>query len=300
MGKKVYAIREGYNFEKNEKIENKIVYSWNECLKYVKGVKGAKYKSFEDINMANEYLRDISKLLKKEDHNYPEDSLHVYVDGSYNSQTEKYSYAFVAVRANVIEYIESGASIDSVNSNIRQIAGELEAAVKAVEYAIEIGDKQVVIFHDYEGVSHHATGFWERREESSVRYYNKMKDLMSKDIEVIFVKVDSHTGDLYNELADEKCKERLSISSDKTVEKWLNKNIIKVSKLAIKDEILKLAPNCDKNIIVEDCSETIENRFTNIINEYRVNKVAAKSLINDLTSEEKTNLILNIMDYYIK
>ena len=50
-----------------------------------------------------------------------------------------------------------------------------------------------------------------------------MNELMSLGIEIIFVKVDSHTGDLFNELVDEKCKEKLEIQSDKTVEKWLKK-----------------------------------------------------------------------------
>ena len=31
-------------------------------------------------------------------------------------------------------------------------------------------------------------------------------------MEIIFVKVDSHTGDLFNELADEICKEKLGIT----------------------------------------------------------------------------------------
>ena len=89
MPKKVYAIKEGFDFEKNEKIENKIVDTWSECLKYVKGVKGAKYKSFEDINSAEQYLREGSKLLKKSEDTYPKDCLHIYVDGSYNMSTEK-------------------------------------------------------------------------------------------------------------------------------------------------------------------------------------------------------------------
>lgn len=37
-------------------------------------------------------------------------------------------------------------------------------------------------------------------------------------MEIIFVKVDSHTGDLFNELADEICKEKLGIDSDRIVE----------------------------------------------------------------------------------
>lgn len=261
MGKKVYAIKEGFNFDTNEKIENKIVDTWAECLKYVKGVKGAKYKSFQDVNSAKQFLSEGSKLLKKGEDSYPEDCLHIYVDGSYNISTERYSYGVVAVRDNVVEYIDSDSSKDSSKSNIRQIAGELEGAIKGVEYALNKGDKKVVIFHDYEGVSHHATGFWERREKSSVEYYNRMNELISSGIEVIFVKVDSHTGDLFNELVDEKCKEKLSIQSDKSVEKWLLKNTINVASETIKEEILKIAPKGKKNIIVKD-SNNMGNKET--------------------------------------
>lgn len=250
MGKKVYAIKEGFNFKTNEKVEDKIVETWDECLKYVKGVKGAKYKSFLDIDSAKQFLTEGSKLLKKGQDSYPEDCLHIYVDGSYNVNTEKYSYGMVAVRSNVVEYIDSDASKDNSKRNIRQIAGELEGALKGVEYAFNKGDKKVVILHDYEGVSHHATGYWERHEESSKEYYSKMNEFMKNGLEVIFVKVDSHTGDLFNELVDEKCKEKLFIQSDKSVEKWLVKNVINVASADVKNEILKIAPNSEKNIVI--------------------------------------------------
>ena len=35
MGKKVYAIQYGFDFDNNKKIENEIVNTWSECLKYV-------------------------------------------------------------------------------------------------------------------------------------------------------------------------------------------------------------------------------------------------------------------------
>jgi viroplasmin and RNaseH domain-containing protein len=251
MGKKVYAIKEGFNPSTKEKIENKIVDTWAECLKYVKGVKGAKYKSFEDINEAKKFLNDDGNALKKEDNNYPKECLHIYVDGSYNASTEEYSYGMVAVQDDVVLYIGSGASQSDSARNIRQIAGELQGAVKGVQYALSRGEKKVVIFHDYIGICYHATGFWERREESSKEYYNKMQQLMSCGIEVIFVKVDSHTGDLFNELVDEKCKERLAIKSDKTVEKWLILNTITVASNDVKEEIISIAPKGEKNIIVK-------------------------------------------------
>jgi ribonuclease HI len=301
MAKKVYAIKEGYDSINNKKIEDKIVDTWAECLKYVKGVKGAKYKSFEDINSAKNYLSEGSKMLKKGEGNYPEDCLHIYVDGSYNASTERYSYGIVAVKNNVVEYIDSASAKDSSKSNIRQIAGELEGAIKGVEYALSRGEKKVVIFHDYEGVSHHATGFWERREQSSVEYYNRMNELI-KVIEIVFVKVDSHTGDLFNELVDEKCKEKLCIQSDKAIEKWLSKNVINVSSEEVKEEILKVAPNGEKNVIVidfknrENKEKTIEEKFDDIISKYKLNQGSVSNLIDDLSSKEKTDFITFLLE----
>jgi len=306
MGKKVYAIKEGFDSISNCKIENKIVNTWAECLRYVKGVKGAKYKSFENIDSANQYLNEGSRLLKKGEDSYPNDCLHIYVDGSYNNRTEKYSYGLVAVRTNVVEYIDSCSSRDNLQKNIRQIAGELEAAVKAVEYALSQGDKKVVIFHDYEGICHHATGFWERREESSAEYYKKMNELMGRGIEVIFVKVDSHTGDLFNELVDEKCKEKLSIPSERMVEKWLLANTLNVASQAVRQEIIQIAPKGEKNVIItnsnyEKNKEDIKiHGFNSIISEHNKNTDITKSLIANLSDEEKTNFIIYLLEYVDK
>lgn len=265
MAKKVYAIKEGYDSKLNRKIENIIVNTWNECLKYVKGVKGAKYKSFEDIDSAKSYLNDNNKLLKKGNDSYPEDCLHLYVDGSYNIATKRYAYGVVAVRNNIIEYIDGYSPIDISQSSIRQIAGELDGAIKAMEYALEKGDKRVVLFHDYEGIFHHATGSWERKDESSLKYYNMMNNFFKQGIEVIFVKVDSHTGDLYNELVDEVCKSRLEIDSDKVVEKWLANNKLYVCNEKVKNEVLKLASNRDKNIIIKEELTHIPDKINNSI-----------------------------------
>lgn len=308
MAKKVYAIQSGFDSEKNVKIENLIVNTWAECLKYVKGVKGAKYKSFEDINEANAYLNEGKRMLKKSDDNYPKECLHIYVDGSYSSGDGRYSYGVVAVRNNVVEYIESGADKDTSERNIRQIAGELKGALRAIEYASNKGENKVVLFHDYEGIAHHATGAWERKETSSMEYYNKMQNLMNLGIEVIFVKVDSHTGDLFNELVDEKCKECLNITSDKTVEKWLKKNIIEVSNKDVKDEILKIAPNSADNIrikgedsliaiTIEDDKKIDDNiRFDEIINLFKLNKSEGKKRISKLLSKEKEKFILYLLE----
>jgi len=316
MAKKVYAIQCGFDAKNNKKIENTIVNTWDECLKYVKGVKGAKYKSFESIEDANAYLNEGNRMLKKSDENYPKDCLHAYVDGSYNSSDGRYSYGVVCVKDNVVEYIESNAEKDTSEKNIRQIAGELKGAVRAVEYGLNQNETKIVLFHDYEGIAHHATGAWDRKEESSMEYYNKMQKLMNSGIEVIFVKVDSHTGDLFNELVDEKCKECLSITSDRVVEKWLSKNIIEVSSGYVKSEILSIAPNATKNIIIsgdiniisddiacdiatnQDEKEDNEERFEKIVSLYKSNYKEGKKIVSKLLSKEKESFILYLLDKF--
>lgn len=313
MGKKVYAIQYGFDFDNNKKIENEIVNTWSECLKYVKGVKGAKYKSFEDLEEAKAYLNEGNRMLKKCDNTYPKDCLHIYVDGSYNSTSNKYSYGVVAVRDNVVEYIESGSDNSDSENNIRQIAGELQGAFKALEYAVNKNEKKLVLFHDYEGIAHHATGAWQRKEASSEKYYNDMQKLMNTGIDVIFVKVDSHTGDLFNELVDEKCKECLGIPSDRMVEKHLSKNKIYVSDVKVKNEILAIAPNGNKNIciagenskigtdediITNEVSELDEEKekFENILNVYKVDKEQGEKIISKLLSKEKERFIFYLLE----
>ncbi|MBW9170376.1 ribonuclease H family protein [Clostridium estertheticum] len=309
MGKKVYAIKEGFNSNTNEKIENIIVGTWAECLKYVKGVKGAKYKSFEDKNEAEKFLNGAPIILDKIDNNYPKDILHIYVDGSYNSQTMEYSYGMVAVRDDVVLHIESGKGNSDSTKNIRQIAGELEGAVKGCQYAQNMGEKKVVIFHDYIGICYHATGFWDRKEESSKQYYRKMQEIMKSGIEVIFVKVDSHTGDLFNELVDEKCKERLGIKSDKVVEKWVLKNPIYVASEKVKGEISSIASKGEANIIVKEPNSIKESdielncnkeknktySFSEIVDEYKTNHEDIERLLLNLSSDEKTNFIIYLL-----
>lgn len=306
MAKKIYAIQYGFDVKNNKKIENIMVNTWAECLAYVKGVKGAKYKSFESIDEANSYLNEGNRMLKKSDGSYPLDCLHAYVDGSYNSSDGRYSYGVVCVRNNIVEYIESNAEKGNSEKNIRQIAGELKGAVKAVEYAISKGETKIVLFHDYEGISHHATGAWERKEESSMEYHEKMQKLMKSGIEVIFVKVDSHTGDLFNELVDEKCKECLGIDSDRVVEKWLSENILNVSNNDVRNAILSIAPRYENNIIVSINNDIIrktnkieaidEIEFEKITILYKDNSTEGKNMISKMSNKKKEEFILYLLN----
>ncbi|MDY2734614.1 ribonuclease H family protein [Intestinibacter sp.] len=265
--KKVYAIKEGFDFSKNQRVQNKLVDSWNECQKYIKGVKGAIYKSFEDVEEAKSFLQNGSELLRKGKDSYDENCLHIYVDGSYNSASRKFSYGVVAVYNDIVEYVHGGSGKNAKDNNIRQIAGELKAAVEGVEYALKNGHKKVVVFHDYEGICHHATGFWQRKDKSSKDYYEKMNSLMDKGIEIQFVQVKSHQEDLFNEMADTICKKELGIDNDKILEKHLSNNQILVKNQDVKEKIESLITKGYENIVVLGEDKNIPKISESILDE---------------------------------
>ena len=259
--KKVYAIKYGFDKAKNEEVKNIIVDTWAECSRLVSGVKGAAYKSFEVLLDAEKYLSDDKKLLKKDIDTYPSDNLHIYVDGSYNLYTEKFSYGLVAVKNNIVVYVESNSSEDNSQKQLRQIAGELMASIRAVEYAKSINEKSVVIFHDYEGIYHHAVGTWQRKDESSKNYYEFMNRTMTnKEVEIIFVKVDSHTGDIFNEITDSLAKKCIGVPLTDAVDKYLKNNKITVANVEVESEIrtiIKGSNHC--NVINLQNNTEIEN-----------------------------------------
>lgn len=234
---KYYAIKEGFDSIRNVKIENTIVNTWSECERLVKGVKGAKYKSFKLKDEAEEYLNDNNFMKNNITGELLKGITYAYVDGSYNTVTGKYGYAVVIVRDDVIIHIENGCGFDKSEKNIRQIAGELEASIKAIEYAVKNRLKQITIVHDYLGVCFHATGEWERKDMSSKIYYEKINSLIKEgEIKVDFLKVDSHTGNLFNEVVDEFAKASIDVKIKGETEKLLKNNVIKVQNDKIKNK----------------------------------------------------------------
>lgn len=245
---KLYAIKYGYDRDTETEVHNQIVNTWCECQRLVKGVNGARFKSFLSLKEAHEYL-DTTDIYLKSENKYPKDCLHVYVDGSYNDKTGEFSYASIPIEDGyIIKDIMSGKGKLVGVKNVRQIAGELYGALVGVDYAIENGHKRVVIIHDYIGICYHATGVWGRNEASSIAYFNEMQKRM-KQIEIIFVKVNGHSGDLFNNLADEIAKSELEIYNTREIAKWLENDVFYIEGNGdnIIPKILSIAPKANLN-----------------------------------------------------
>ena len=85
---------------------------------------------------------------------------------------------------------------------LHNVAAECEAVKFAVQKAIEKGIQKITIFYDYEGILKWLTKEWGANTNYTENYVDEMTRY-SKQIKMGFVKVKSHVGIIYNELADE-------------------------------------------------------------------------------------------------
>lgn len=265
---KIYAIAYGKNPLNGEEVTNKTTSSWDECLTYVKGVKGAKYKSFTKQSEVVDYFKVNSKATKigathKVDVNK---GIYVFVDGSFNDKSMKTGAGAILIVNGVVDMITS-KDIDELNlgdlKDLRQTVGELVGAVIGVNTARQLGLKEITIIHDYEGVSGHALGTWKRESDFSVAYYNVMRNTMKAGVDVKFAQINSHKADvsanledyeiacrMFNSIADDLAKKKIGIPSTGEVQKLLRFTEIKTSNDVIRNSLIELGYNADKIKVV--------------------------------------------------
>lgn len=133
----------------------------------------------------------------------------IYVDGSFDADTGVYGYGFVAIfkDGDIKEFY--GANNDTDTARIRNVAGEMLGAMYAVKYAENKKCKSVRICHDYIGIERWAKGYWKTKNKFTAGYAAYMKR-HGKEIDILFEKVDAHTGVEFNERADQLAKYAVS------------------------------------------------------------------------------------------
>ena len=192
--KKYYAVRDGRTIG--------IFESWEECKKQTEGYRGAEYKSFSTREEALAYLN-------REEPKLPFDTLCAFVDGSFDAKTNRYGSGMVLLyQGEEKTFYKAGGHPTLVS--MRNVAGEITASVMAMRYAVANGFPSLVIYHDYEGIAKWCRGEW-KTEREGTRLYKEFYDSVKDKLDVSFVKVAAHTGNHYNELADELAKKALGI-----------------------------------------------------------------------------------------
>lgn len=173
-----------------------------------------------------------------------------------------------------------------------------------------MGYDHVVLFYDYAGVCNHAVGSWERNNDLSAKYYELMQGFMQEGkIKITFVKVDSHTDDLFNDIADELAKLGAEVSFTSVVDKAIGTATIKVSNAEVKKILGKIVKKNINNVLCEDdaaidfLSEEAENCKDESIDEIeeaigRIKKLKDKEkakFVKSLKKDIQTQIILKLI-----
>jgi ribonuclease HI len=140
----------------------------------------------------------------------PEDNTAIaYVDGSYLHERLEFSYGVVLLYNNeVLEFCEK--LNDPELALMRNVAGEIKGAEKAMRYCAEHNIHNLLIYYDYAGIAAWCTGEWKATKSGTKAYkayFNSIKDKLS----ISFRKVKAHSGNKYNEIADKLAKKALGI-----------------------------------------------------------------------------------------
>ena len=196
MGK-FYAVKNGRKVG--------IFSTWDECKAQVDGYSGAVYKSFKTKDEALIFMGAEPKNSGIPIRKIPA----WYVDGSYNINTKEYAFGAVLLADGEEKTFSKSFPQDSLTS-MRNIAGEIMGAAFAMEYSRAQGFSEIEIYYDYTGIENWALEKWKANLDGTKSYVSLYKEI-SKSLKIKFKKVQGHSGDKYNDLADKLAKEALGI-----------------------------------------------------------------------------------------
>lgn len=206
--KKIYAVRKGNR--------TGLFASWEDCAAAVKGFPGAEYRGFQTAEEAESWLalkcseNSLSGGHKQDpERDAAVEILTAYVDGSFEEDLGKYSFGCILLtpEGELVERCGSGKEPESLA--IRNVAGEMLGAMYAVQWGINKGYKAIELHYDYMGIEKWATGAWKTNHPLTQKYAEFMKG-RQKFIAITFCKVKAHSGDRYNEQADQLAKKALA------------------------------------------------------------------------------------------
>lgn len=136
---------------------------------------------------------------------------YAYIDGSFNPKTGVYGCGGFLVDQHGKEWIIKGHGKNPEMAKMRNVAGEILGAKKAINKAMRLKMDWLMIFYDYEGVAAWALGTWKPKKKHTIAYAEFFKKAIETGLVVLFQHVDAHTGIEGNERADKLAKEAVGL-----------------------------------------------------------------------------------------
>lgn len=170
-----------------------------------KGYKGAKARSFKDLQKARAYMEDIDKnMYVSEQITRPDleglKAAIAYVDGSYNPTTNRCAYG-VVILCDSREIHIKGIVRDIYDK--QSGTAETYAAIAAMMYCASHGISKLWLHYDCAAISSYASKGGDSLGDMYRNFMSRLKCI----VDVEFIKVKAHSGIPLNEYADELAKE---------------------------------------------------------------------------------------------
>lgn len=216
MAKKYYAVKNGR--------KPGIYTSWDEAKVQVEGYKNPSFKGFNSKLEAENYLgiSDSESSLLSEIKMFTEKEIEknnrinlklnnydivLYTDGSYNKNNCNYGSGFVATDIYGEKIIFEHFCGDEDTPNMRNVTGEIIAVLNALSWATINGYKNILVCYDYEGVEYWCTKKWKANKSLTQLLKNTFDFYVNTmGIKIDFDHIKAHTGNKFNEIADELAK----------------------------------------------------------------------------------------------
>lgn len=149
------------------------------------------------------------------------DHVDVYVDGSYNANTNEYGYG-VYMDDGEKQRILYGRGVCQEGG--RNVEGEIAASKEALS-AIRLNPhyKSVTVYHDYQGIGSWADGEWKTNKAYNAAYARFVSQLRKNGLNIEFKHVDGHTGVEGNEYVDKLAKIGCGMSLTASEEQFISK-----------------------------------------------------------------------------
>lgn len=138
--------------------------------------------------------------MKKPSKNY------AFIDGSFNPATKVYGCGGFLIDQFGRKHIIQGNGYDQRMAKMRNVAGEILGAMRAIDLAKDLDMKRLTIFHDYEGIAAWPLGRWRCKKRETRDYAMFVWKAMDLGLKIYFNHVKGHSGNAENEEADQLAK----------------------------------------------------------------------------------------------
>lgn len=131
---------------------------------------------------------------------------YAFIDGSFNPSTKVYGCGGFLIDQIGKKHLIQGCGNDPNLVKMRNVAGEMLGARKAIRLAQKLNMTKLTIFHDYEGIAAWPLGRWRCKKMETQKYAMMVWIAIDGGLKIYFRHVKGHSGNKWNDEADQLAK----------------------------------------------------------------------------------------------